>query len=51
MNYLRPLPLFYLTITACSLIAAPMVIDNVEQKLQALEERVESRTMLVKSIQ
>ena len=42
---------FYLSLTAIAFIAAPLLINTVEGKLNALEERMESRVQFVQSIQ
>ncbi len=51
MNRLAALPLACLVLTAATFIAAPILIGSIETKLNALEERVEARNELVKSIQ
>ena len=45
------LPLAWLALTAATFIAAPLLINVVEGKLNALEDRMESRIQLVQSIQ
>tara|TARA_B100001063_G_C16506328_1_gene424555 strand:- start:477 stop:623 length:147 start_codon:yes stop_codon:yes gene_type:complete len=42
---------FYLSLTAVAFIAAPLLINTVEGRLNALEDRLESRVQLVQSIQ
>ena len=42
---------FYLSLTAIAFVGAPLLINTVEGKLNALEDRVSARYELVKSIQ
>lgn len=41
---------FYLSLTAATFIAAPLLVNTVEGRLNALEDRLESRIQLAQSI-
>ena len=45
------LPVVFLALTAIAFVGAPILIGSIETKLNALEERVEARNEIFKSIQ
>ena len=44
------LPLAFLALTAIAFVAAPILIESVETKLNALEERVEARNEILNQL-